>query len=425
MQTPTTGSAGVARAYRRVPALRTLRHPGFRGYWLGFGAAMLGFQVQRVGLGFIAYDLTGSALLLALVFSGDSLPMILLSPLGGVAGDRLDRRAVLIGSRVCVAALALAIAVLAAADLLAVWRLLLFALLTGVCYALDVPARQAMLPDLVPPGDLVNAIALTATLRQTSRIAGPALGGLALLLVGAQGTFLAMAAAQVVLVLALAGVRLPPRAPAARASVAADLAAGVRFIQAQPVIRTLLVVSTVPSLTAMAYLSLTPVFAESVLERGGPAIGVMLSAAGAGALVGSLLVTARPERVATPGSAALAAALFGLAVAAFALSERYPLSLALLVLAGLTSAVSSIGISSAIQRRTPAALQGRVMGIYQTTWELQFVGAIAVGGLADRIGAPGALAAAGTLSAMVVGSLAALRLRGTNGEYPRSFSDPS
>jgi MFS family permease len=411
MQSPITRTAGVARAHRRLPALRTLRHRGFRSYWLGFGAAVLGFQVQRVGLGFLAYDLTGSALLLALVFSGDSLPMILLSPLGGVAGDRLDRKTVLIGSRICVAALALAIAVLAAADLLNVWHLLLFALLTGVCYALDVPARQAMLPDLVPPADLVNAIALTATMRQASRIAGPALGGLALLLVGAQGTFLIMAVAQIVLVLALAGVRLPRREPVAKASVAADLADGARFILSQPVIRPLLVVSAVPALTAMAYQSLTPVFAESVLGRGGPAIGAMLSAAGVGALCGSLLVTAHPERVAAPGAAALAAALFGLAVAAFALSGNYLLSLALLVLAGLTSAVSSIGISSAIQRRTPPTLQGRVMGIYQTTWELQFAGAIAVGALADRIGAPTALAAAGILSAAIVGCVTIARFR--------------
>jgi MFS family permease len=413
MQTPSTGTAAMMRAERRVPALRSLRHSGFRGYWLGFGAAVLGFQVQRVGLGFLAYDLTGSALLLALVFSGDSLPMILLSPLGGVAGDRLDRKAVLIGSRVCVAALALAIALLAAADVLAVWHLLVFALLTGVCYALDVPARQAMLPDLVPQGELVNAIALTATMRQASRIAGPAIGGLALLLVGAQGTFLIMAVAQVVLVLALAGVRLPRHERAARASVAADLADGARFILGQPVIRALLIVSAVPALTAMAYQSLTPVFAESVLGRGGPAIGVMLSAAGVGALGGSLLVTARPERVAAPGAAALATTLFGLAVAAFAHAGSYPLWLALLVLAGLTNAVSSIGISSAIQRRTPSALQGRVMGIYQTTWELQFAGAIAVGALADVIGAPVALAAAGLLSAGVIGALALARFRRT------------
>src|SRR5205823_4703616 len=138
--------------------LRSLRHRDFRLLWSGFGVAAMGFQVQRVGLGLLAYDLTGSALLLALAFSGDSLPMVLLSPAGGVVSDRTNRKAMLVASRCCVAVLALAVAVLTTAGLVAIWHLLLFALLTGTCYALDVPARQAMLHDLVPQEDLVNAI---------------------------------------------------------------------------------------------------------------------------------------------------------------------------------------------------------------------------------------------------------------------------
>src|SRR5688572_27909954 len=102
--------AGANRADRQSTArsgtLGALRHAEFRTFWIGFGVAVLGFQIQRVGLGFLAYDITGSALFLALVFSGDSIPMIVLSPLGGVIGDRINRRLVLIVSRSCVAALA-------------------------------------------------------------------------------------------------------------------------------------------------------------------------------------------------------------------------------------------------------------------------------------------------------------------------------
>lgn len=369
---------------------------------------MLGFQVQRVGLGFLAYDLTGSALYLALVFSGDSIPMIVLSPLGGVIGDRLDRRLVVMISRTCVAVLALAVALLTATGAIETWHLLLFALLTGICYAIDVPARQAMLHDLAPRDGLVNAIALTATLRQASRIVGPAIGGLALLLVGVQGTFALMAVAQVAAVLTVMTIRLPHRPRPAQSSVRADLAQGFRFIAGHRVIRTLMFVSTVPALTAMAYQALTPVFAIEVLARGGSTIGLMLSAAGFGALIGSMLITVRPDRMTSATASMLWAILFSIVVAAFAFSGNLILSLLLLVGAGLSNAVYTIGVSSAIQRRTPAEIQGRVMGVYQTTWELQILAALLTGALADLIGAPGALAIAGAISALAVTGLLVL-----------------
>jgi predicted MFS family arabinose efflux permease len=135
----------------------------------------------------------------------------------------------------------------------------------------------------------------------------------------------------------------------------------------------------------------------------------MLAAAGVGALAGSMLVTARPDRLARPSTAMLAAVLFGIVVSAFALSQHYPLSLLLLAAAGMSNAVYTIGVSSAIQHRTPPSMQGRVMGVYQTTWELQVVAALAVGALADAIGAPAGLALAGAISAGAVAALLLMR----------------
>jgi MFS family permease len=402
MQTAPQQATERSKAASRTTALRSLRHRDFRNLWIGFGISVLGFQIQRVGLGFLAYDMTGSALYLALVFSGDSIPMIVLSPLGGAIGDRVNRRLVLIVSRSCVAVLALAIALLLAGGGIQTWHLLIFALLTGICYAVDVPARQAMIHDLVPTDELAGAIALTATMRQVSRIVGPAIGGVALAVAGVQGTFALMAVAQVVAVATVIAIHLPHVSRTGRTSVAVDLGRGFRFIAEHRVIRVLLIVSAVPALSAMAYQALTPVFAVSVLGQGGAAIGIMLTAAGIGALAGSVFVTMNPERTTTPFASVAAAILFGLAVSAFALSTHLALSLILLVGAGASNAVYSIAVSSSIQRRTPSELQGRVMGVYQTTWELQVIGALAVGALADWTGAPTALALAGLASAGAV-----------------------
>ncbi len=390
-------------------ALRSLRHRDFRIFWCGFGAGVLGFQVLRVGLGLLVYELTGSALYLALVFGGDSIPMLLLSPIGGVLSDRMNRKAVLMASRSCVALLAVAIAILTATDMIAVWHLLVFALLSGICYAIDVPARQAMIHSLVPAGDLVNAIALTSIIRQAARIVGPALGSVAVLTLGAEGTFAIMAVGQAGNVLLVALVRLPRDAPARTASAAANLKEGLRFVAAHEPVWTLMLVSAIPAMTAMAYQSLTPVFAQDVLGRGSAAIGVMLTAAGIGALAGAALMMAFARWFGGARAATIAAITFGLVVGAFALTQSYPLALLLLVAAGATGAVYSIGTGSIIQQRTPRELQGRVMGVYQTTWELQVIGALAVGALADVTSAPAALALAGLVGSALIGALLLLR----------------
>src|SRR3712207_4727401 len=140
-----TAAARVAAAAARGGMLRSLRHRDFRLFWVGLGMALTGFQVQRVGLGFLAYELTGSALYLTLVFLGDSLPMLVLSPIGGVVGDRVNRKLVLVVSRTTIAVSAVAVCVLTITGLVEAWQLLIFALLTGVCYAFDLPTRQAMI----------------------------------------------------------------------------------------------------------------------------------------------------------------------------------------------------------------------------------------------------------------------------------------
>jgi MFS family permease len=388
---------------------RSLRHRDFRLFWLGLGFALTGFQVQRVGLGFLAYDLTGSALYLTLVFLGDSAPMLLFAPIGGVIGDRVNRKLVIMVSRCTIAALAVLICLLVFSGLIAAWHLLVFSLLTGVCYAFDLPARQAMIRDLVPDDDFVNAVGLSSSVMQGSRIVGPAIGGIALTLVGAGGTFALMAAGQLGQVLMVAALTVPHVLRPPAQSVAANMREGFAFIIRHETIWMLMLVATIPALFATNYASLTPVFALDVLSREKAAIGVMFAAAGVGALAGSMAVAAYGETLARPRASALFAAAFGVSVVAFALSGSYPLSLMLLVVVGALGSAYSVGNSSALQTRTPREMQGRVMGVYQITWNAQFFGALLIGALADAAGAPFALVLAGLLTAAAVLALLALR----------------
>lgn len=389
--------------------LRSLRHRDFRLFWVGLGLALTGFQVQRVALGFLAYDLTGSALFLTLVFGGDSLPMIVLSPIGGVMVDRVNRRTLLLVTRTLIAATGVAIGALVLTGLVEPWHLLVFALATGVLYAFDIPARQAAIRDLVPEEDFFNAVALSSSIIQASRIVGPAIGGLALVTTGPGGAFLCMGAGNLGLVVMVALMRLPHRPLPRTQGTLANLKDGFRFILRNEPVWMLMLMSAIPAMFAMTYQSLTPVFAEDVLGQGRGAIGAMLTAAGAGALAGSMTVAAVGERFGRPSASAMAAIIFSLLVVAFALSPTYPLSLALLVAVGLAGAVYSVSNSTLVQSITPRDLQGRVMGVYQLTWNVQLAGSLLIGALADAAGAPLALTIAGVISATTVVGLLALR----------------
>ena len=388
---------------------RSLRNRDFRLFWIGLGLALTGFQVQRVGMGFLAYELTGSALYLTLVFAGDTIFMLLLAPIGGVYVDRVDRKLLLMVTRGGIAVLAVIATVLVVTGWVQAWHLLVLTLISGVLYAFDIPTRQAMIRDLVPEEDFVNAIALSQSIIQGGRIIGPALGGVALALVGTSGTFVLWAAGQLGLVVMVGMIRGSHKARAGTTSALANLTEGFRFIARQEAIWVLMLMSAIPALFAMSYQSLMPVFAQDVLGQGKSQIGTMLAATGVGALAGSVLVAAIGDRVARPWVAAVAAIAFSLIVTVFALSPVYLLSLALLVLTGAAGAVYSVVNSSVVQTRTPPEMQGRVMGVYQLTWNVQLFGSLFVGALADALGAPPALAIAGMLSAGAVALLMILR----------------
>lgn len=383
-------------------ALRSLRHRDFRLFWLALGLAMVGFQVQRVALGFLAYDMTGSALFLTVVFFGDSLPMVILSPIAGVIVDRLDRRLMLILTRGLIGVLAALLAALVFGGLARPWHLLAFTLITGVLYSFDIPARQAAVRDLVPDDDFFNAVAITATFQQSTRIVGPAIGGLLLVVTGPGGALALMAFANAGTVALIALVRLVHRPSARAQSVLANFRDGLRFVAGQERVWALMLISAIGSLFGMTYQSLTPVFAQDILGQGRAAIGAMLSAAGVGALVGSLAITVWGHILGRAWVSAAAAIAFGLLVALFGRSTSYPLTLTILVAVGALGALYQILNNSVVQTLTPREMQGRVMGVYQMTWNSTVLGSFLIGGVADRAGAPTAAVVAGLVTAVAV-----------------------
>lgn len=404
----------VAPTVAAAPAggiFRSLRYRDYRLFWAGIGIALVGFWVQQVAQGWLAYNLTNSKSFLGLVSVAWSIPMFALSLFGGVMADRVNRKLLMTLTR---ATLALLIGLLGALDALGVVRpvhILIISFFSGVAWAFDLPTRQALIREMVPPEDFTNAVALTTSVIQGGRIVGPAAAGVLIPVIGTSGCFFITAASQVGLVAMLLMTRVNPRSTseARSESVLANLREGLRYIRAHESILLLMIMATVASLLASPVLTLMPAFAKDVLGGGAKANGALVTAVGIGGLVGSLAIAAYSRERGRGLVASLGAVAFGLSVVAFALSRNLSLSLALGVAVGFTSVAYSTMNNALVQVSAPIELQGRVASAYMLTWNIQPLGNMIVGALADLTSVSMAVAAGGAVSAAGVAALMVVR----------------
>ncbi len=167
----------------------SLRHRNYRLFFAGQLVSLIGTWLQSVAQSWLVLQLTNSALALGLVGAAAGAPLLVLSPVGGVVADRLDKHRLIVGTQVSFMVLALALATLTSLHLVRAWHVMIFAAVTGTVTAVDMPARQAFVVEMVGPRDLMNAIALNSTLFNAARVLGPALAGLLVVAVGVAGCF--------------------------------------------------------------------------------------------------------------------------------------------------------------------------------------------------------------------------------------------
>jgi MFS family permease len=402
-------SSKAAGAVERMwPALGN-RH--FRLLWLGMLPSTLAWQMSVVASGYAALILSGSATALGLVASASGLPMLVLSPLGGVVADRFPRRRVLLATQCILGSSAVILATLALAGVLQVWHLVALGLAQGVAFSFNMPARQAYIAELLPSRLLGNAVALSNTGMNFNRIVGPALGGalLAVPAIGIGGVFALMAGLYGIVVSSL--LRLPERSievegkPRALGGVAEQLLEGLRYVRQSAALRTLLTMALVTLFFGMPYQQLMPLFSERVFDVGSVGLGTMMAANGLGALAGSLVVAALSS---APRQSALQIGFgtgYGLSLVGFALAPSFALALAALAFVGAMSSAYTTINSTLVMRNSEPRLHGRVMSIYLMTFAITPLATLPMAWLADQIGPRAAVAAAGAIVAgLVVGA---------------------
>jgi MFS family permease len=287
-------------------------------------------------------------------------------------------------------ALAFILAALTFTRLIQPWHIIGLAFLLGVANAFDAPARLAIIPELIERDDLTNAIALNATMFNTATVLGPAIAGFIYQFFGPAICFLINGWSFLAVIAALLSMRLSPFAPPQRdSSLFEDVKAGLRFVASHPIIRVLIVNLGVVSLAGLGFITLMPAWAVKVMDGNAQTNGLLLSARGLGALAGALWIASLGRlrgkgRLLTLGSFAMPLMLL-----LFSFTRALPLSLAVLVLVGLSFMILMNMSNALVQTHAPDELRGRVMGIYTLTFfGIMPLGSLLNGTLATYIGEP-------------------------------------
>lgn len=389
-------------------AFSSLRYRDFALLWgtqLGTGSGM---WMEMIARSWLVYEMTGSGLMLGAVNVVRGAPQLAFGLLAGVVIDRWDRKTILIAAMTANALLTLSIPVLIWTGTIQVWHILATAFLSGIAMAFQMPTRQAMLPSLVPRAELMNAVALSNSAMNLTRIGGPAFAGLLILWGGIPGAFMAKV---VVFVLAIAltfFVRMPRYLEAPRGGILRNLLEGFRYVAHHGSLRTIIFMTLIPMLFGMPYMTVMPIFAQEVLHVGPEGFGVLQSAPGVGALAASVLVGALGDFRRKGWLLVGGATFFGMGLVAMALSSWMPLTLLFLTGVGIGMTVYTTAANTLIMLITPEQFRGRVISIYQLDMALNAFGAILVGTVADVTGVQTALALMGAMCAALAVGVGAL-----------------
>jgi MFS family permease len=376
--------------------LGALQYRDFRYYWFSALSFVLGWQILRMVLNWVGYELTNSAIYLGALGGAMALGTISVSLIGGVIADRINRKILLITTQILMTIAVGVLLFLSFLDTMNSWHLLVASLLIGIIQGIDMPTRSALIPALIPNKKyLMNGLALGSAVWQGTRIFGPSLGGFMIKFIGSTSSFAAVTVTYFIGTILLSRLKIP-HISRETGNVIQELKNGLLFISNNALFFNLILLTFVDSFFGIAYMQILPIFAKDILSVGPDGMGLLMGASAAGGLIGTftaaVVVQGRWPRLMLIGGAAL----FGTFVLVFAISTNIWLSLITLFFSGIFNSLTMITNQTILQTAVPDELRGRVMGVFSLTYSLIPLGGLQVGILADFLGAE---------IAVVIGSL--------------------
>ena len=388
---------------------RALQHRNFQLFFAGQLVSLIGTWMQSTAQLWLVYKLTNSAALLGVFGFANQIPILLLASIGGYVGDRYDRHRSVVATQTASMVLAFVLAGLTLTGAIqgprGAWVVIFIAFLVGIVNAFDVPIRQAFLVQMVGKEDLPNAIALNSSIFNGARVVGPAIAGFAIAWIGEGWCFFLNGVSFLAVIIALLAMRLTrvERKPSTE-SPCRSLLQGFRFAMGDLPIRSALLLLSWLSLLGLQYSVFLPLFADQILHGGPRGLGLLMSSAGVGAVLGALHFAARTEFTGLARWIAGTATTCGIGLIIFSQSRVFWLSMVVLFVVGFSATVQMAATNTIIQSRVPDELRGRIMAVYATMFMgVQPIGSLLAGGVAKRIGAPYTLGVFGLL--VLAGSL--------------------
>jgi MFS family permease len=392
----TENSAGNTRLWSVADMARALRHRNFQLFFSGQLISLIGTWMDNVAEGWLVYRLTNSPLLLGVATFAGQIPVFLLAPLGGMIADRWDRRKVVVGTQTASMILAGILATLTLARIVTVWEVIVLASCMGMVNAVDIPTRQAFLVEMVGRDDLMNAIALNSSMFNAARVVGPSIAGILVAWKGEGWCFLLNSLSYIAVIAGLLAMKTARKTVEHIASPFEHIAEGFRFARNTAPIRAILMLIALVSLVATPYAVLMPIFAKNILHGNARTLGILMGAAGLGAMTGALLLAGRSRIQGLGRWVARSGAGFGVSLICFSFSRWFPLSVAFLVPVGFCAMVELGACNTLIQAMVPDRLRGRTMALYSMMFMgMVPLGALLSGFLADHIGADWTVAIGG------------------------------
>jgi predicted MFS family arabinose efflux permease len=384
-----------------------MRHRNFRLYFWGQLVSVVGVWMQSTAQQWLVYRITGTQASLGMVTFINFLPVLLFSLFMGVVTDQFPRRKLLVFTQVWFMLLAIILATLTWLEVVQYWHILLLSFLLGFGNALDMPARQAFVVEMVDgeKRDVMNAISINSAMFNVARIVGPAIGGVVVAAVGEAPAFAINGFSYLAVIFALLLMKLSPQPiAAARANPLERMKAGFRYIFAERDILGLVAMVAATSMVGFGALTLVPVFAKDILRIGADGFGNLLSAQGVGALIGAFLLIFLGDHFHKGKLLMFSRLLLGPAILGMALSRTPWISMMLMAVLGYSLITQLVLTNTLIQTIVPDELRGRVLSTY--TWALGGfypLGSLFMGFLGDKIGAPQAAMVSGIGSLILVG----------------------
>ena len=345
--------------------VEALYYRDFRLYWTGLFLSNVGTWMQITAVNWLIYKITRSPLQLGMNGLFRALPSIGLGVISGTIADRYDRKKLMLTTQCLLGVLALLLGVLDHSENIQLWQIYAVTFLSAVVATCDGPARQALFPSLVPAPVLPNAVALNAVLMKAPALIGPTLAGIVINFMGTHGAFYCNGASYLCVVVALLLMRTPTT-PASREEkrFGSETIAGFKYVYSQKIILGVIIMEATTSIFGLDNAMLT-IFASDVLRVGAHGFGMLQSARGIGAVIGSSLFISMGQRPFQGNILLGSSMVYGICFALFGLSNSFTLSLILLAWVGAADAIWSAARSTILQWTAPNAMRGRVMGLFQ------------------------------------------------------------